>query len=583
MNNINKNLVCLICGENISFQIDLNKQTISTDCKNRHHCRQMLLNDYYKFLPSSTMNEYNKNNEYIFYCFICQKNINLVNIEEHNRHDGIKLSINEFLDKTDCISFNKNILNSNFNKELNEIEKIINDYKEWKIKFDKRFNILIEFYENIYQLEKNIFNSIFIKNKSKEYFYYDYELLTNIKEIYRINKEINIYRRNYEGLFINNNYNKLSYFIINKINDINEQNEISYKDIKIYYQDNKCFFNEEIYYKQERKDSLFPYINNLFQYSKHMVGYDSRYFEENCINQNVIKFNNKIFQEFLQKIRRKYPKINHLSLMRDKSYFLCSIENKIIIIKTNIFNIQNFNDFKMEEIIVINSFNLDDLSNIFFSIELSNRLLLGISEKYIYIYESLEKEDNNSDNLYKNYFIYKNIKIKNKINDIIQISQNFFCTYSVLSREIDFYDISNMEIVTKLGEIEGTPGGSNYITMIKKDLLLFAGTEKIILISIISMDVIAEIRTTGLVSSFCLLPNNGLLCGEIIFDYTPNNPWKKGNDQFNLVQYQINDNNTIKKVSEKINVHKDIIRSIYYFENNIILTCSNQDDLKIWY
>ena len=314
-----------------------------------------------------------------------------------------------------------------------------------------------------------------------------------------------------------------------------------------------------------------------------MVGYDSRYFEENCINQNVIKFNNKIFQEFLQKIRRKYPKINHLSLMRDKSYFLCSIENKIIIIKTNIFNIQNFNDFKMEEIIVINSFNLDDLSNIFFSIELSNRLLLGISEKYIYIYESLEKEDKNSDNLYKNYFIYKNIKIKNKINDIIQISQNFFCTYSVLSREIAFYDISNMEIVTKLGEIEGTPGGSNYITMIKKDLLLFAGTEKIILISIISMDVIAEIRTTGLVSSFCLLPNNGLLCGEIIFDHTPNNPWKKGNDQFNLVQYQINDNNTIKKVSEKINVHKDIIRSIYYFENNIILTCSNQDDLKIWY
>ena len=162
-----KNFACLICGENISIQIDLNKLNISTDCKNKHHFREMPFNDYYKFLPHSKYKE-NKNNEYIFYCFICQQNVNLANIGQHNGHDGIKLSINEFLSKTDCIEFNKNIMNNNFDKQLNKIEKIIKDYKDWKIKFDTKFNILITFFETLYQLEKNIFNNIITKNINQD-------------------------------------------------------------------------------------------------------------------------------------------------------------------------------------------------------------------------------------------------------------------------------------------------------------------------------------------------------------------------------------------------------------------------------
>ena len=45
--------------------------------------------------------------------------------------------------KTDCIDFNKNIMNNNFDKQLNKIEKIIKDYTEWKIKFDKKFNLVM--------------------------------------------------------------------------------------------------------------------------------------------------------------------------------------------------------------------------------------------------------------------------------------------------------------------------------------------------------------------------------------------------------------------------------------------------------
>ena len=371
---------------------------------------------------------------------------------------------------------------------------------------------------------------------------------------------------------------------MNKIKDIHEQYNIIFKELDTYYKDNKCFFNEEIKYKKERKDNLFPFINNLFKDCKHLVGYDQRYFNDDSEDKNIIKLNNNIFQHFLLKIKNKYPKVNHLSHMRNKSYLLCSIEKKIIIIKTNLFKVQNEKKLEIKEIKTINSLHYNDLTDIAFSIELNNRILLGISENYIYIYESYVNESNNADedDFYKNYFLQKKIKIKNKVDDILQVSQKIFCIYSFITMEIIFYDIKYMECITKIGGVEGTPGNLKYFTLIKKNLLLFAGAEKTFIINVIDMEIKAEIRTNGLVSCFCFLPNNGLLCGEIIIDYSPNNPWKKGDNKHNLVQYQITDKE-IKKISEKSGVHKDIIRSLYYFENNIILSCSTKNELKLWY
>jgi hypothetical protein len=241
--------------------------------------------------------------------------------------------------------------------------------------------------------------------------------------------------------------------------------------------------------------------------------------------------------QLLLKIKNKYPKTNHISHMRNKSYLLCSIPSHIIIIKTNIFNIQNEKDLKINEINKISYLNYNDLSNIVFSIELTNGILLGFSGKYIYIYETFRNEGNNEDeaNYYKNYFLKRIISLKKAIDDIIQISSKLFCTYSYILMRITFYDIQNMEIVTNIDGVEGTPGNTKYFTPIN-DSLLFAGTEKIFIISIKDMEVKAEIKTSGLISSFCLLPNNGLLCGEFIIDYTPNSPWKKGENQYNLVQ-----------------------------------------------
>ena len=53
-------------------------------------------------------------------------------------------------------------------------------------------------------------------------------------------------------------------------------------------------------------------------------------------------------------------------------------------------------------------------------------------------------------------------------------------------------------------------------------------------------------------------------------------------NEYNLVQYQIN-GNEIKKISEKNKVHKDAIRNVYYLGNNVILSCTSNDEVKIWY
>ena len=59
-------------------------------------------------------------------------------------------------------------------------------------------------------------------------------------------------------------------------------------------------------------------------------------------------------------------------------------------------------------------------------------------------------------------------------------------------------------------------------------------------------------------------------------------PFKNEMNEYNLVQYQIN-GNEIKKISEKNKVHKDAIRNVYYLGNNVILSCTSNDEVKIWY
>ena len=581
-----KKIICLICGENISMQIDLNELTISTDCKNEHHIRKIPFITYYDLIPNSIRDKINlsKKNNYVFYCYICQKNVDLDNIKEHNKHDGIKLSLNEFLSQDNRIEFNSCIKHKNFNKYLKHIDKVINDFKAWKQKLDKKYDIYIQFLENLYNIEKNFFDDILIqineqdKELKDNIFYkqpfYDYELLMDIKEIYRINNNIKKFLNDYNN---NTNFSKLSYFFINKLKDINEEENYSKeKNIESYYKGNLYYFNEEIYYKDEKKDNIFPLIKNLFKTCKPFVGYDPRYFDQNGNeNFNNNKLGDPIFHKFLFNIKSKFPHVNHISHMRNESYFSCSVSNQIIIIKNNINQIE-----------IINKLDFNDSSNnglgkTIFSLELSNKLFIVITDNFLHFFK-FNEPDNKKEELYKNYRIIKRINLLEKIDDIIQVSPKLFCTFSQITKKLCFWSIKYMEIISIIGDIKTTPNNAYYIHMLNNSSLLIAGTSHLYILSIDNMILQSKIRTNGLISAFCLLPKNGILCGEICFNYGPNNPFLNGNNDYNIVQYQIS-GKEIKKISEKNKVYKDIIRSLFYLGNNVILSCSTNDELKIWY
>ena len=224
-----KKIICIICGENISMQIDLDELTISTDCINDHHFRKIPFNTYYNLIPNSIKDGINldKKTKNVFYCRICQKNVELKNINEHNKHDGIKLSLREFLSRDNCIEFNSCIIHKNFGKYLEQINKVIKDFQDWKNKLDKKFDIYIEFLNNLYNLEKYYFDDALnkidetdkeLKNNFNKEIFYDYESLIGIKEIYRINNNIKKFLHDYNN---KTNFSKLSYFFINKLSDIN--------------------------------------------------------------------------------------------------------------------------------------------------------------------------------------------------------------------------------------------------------------------------------------------------------------------------------------------------------------------------
>ena len=571
-----KKLICLTCGENVSMQLDMNKLKISTDCKNDHHFREIPFNIYYNFLPNN-INDinnkiFNKKNKSVFYCYICQQNVELKKINLHNGHDGIKLSIQEFLSKEKCIEYNSSIKHNNFNKELEKIKQVIKDFNEWKIILDKKCIYYIQFLKWLYDIEKNFFEDI-LKDGNNEEKYYDYESLFNLKEIYMINNSIKNFRHDYND--INSNFSKLSYFFINKIKDINEEeeNNMTMKNIENYYKSNKCFFNEEIKYKSEKNDNIFPLLKNLFKNCKNFVGYDSRYFHEKENEDFLYNLDDPDFHKFLLKVKNNFPNIKHLSNMRNKSYFSCSVGKNIIIIKKN--------KTQMEIINKINCTNLTDNDSMISSLELSNKKLLGISEEYIKIFDSFNSEINNTEEYYKNYFISKKIFLINKIDDIIQVSNKLFCTFSQKISKLFFWDIKYYEIVTIIGDIK-TLKGNNTMILLSNNNLLIIGEEYIYIISLINLELKMKIKSYGLISSFCLLPKGGILCGEIVFNYGPYSPFNKEGNEYNLVQYQINEKE-IKKISEKKKVHKDVIRNVYYLGKNIILSCSINNELKIWY
>ena len=73
-------------------------------------------------------------------------------------------------------------MHKNFGKYLEKINKVIKDFQDWKNKLDKKFDIYIQFLNNLYNLEKYYFDDALNKfdeqkNNFNKDIFYDYESL----------------------------------------------------------------------------------------------------------------------------------------------------------------------------------------------------------------------------------------------------------------------------------------------------------------------------------------------------------------------------------------------------------------------
>ena len=100
--------------------------------------------------------------------------------------------------------------------------------------------------------------------------------------------------------------------------------------------------------------------------------------------------------------------------------------------------------------------------------------------------------------------------------------------------------------------------------MINERCLCVGGHNKITIIDVYNKKIISEVKESGVHRCLCKLNDNILLTG-------------KDND---ITQWRINGNN-LTFINKKAKAHQDCVRQIIRF-NNLIISCSHDNSIKIW-
>ena len=104
--------------------------------------------------------------------------------------------------------------------------------------------------------------------------------------------------------------------------------------------------------------------------------------------------------------------------------------------------------------------------------------------------------------------------------------------------------------------------------MISKDLLLITGENIISIINVNLYNLIntIQISGSGCIYSTCLLNKDMILTGD---------------DKKRIIQWKI-ENNNLKLISKKENAHNDSIYTLSKLDNDLILSGSCDNSIKIW-
>lgn len=264
------------------------------------------------------------------------------------------------------------------------------------------------------------------------------------------------------------------------------------------------------------------------------------------LNKCIIQvYNSENFEKLNeQKILKNNSKIKYIKQMKNENILPSIYDSKIYILKLN-----SENYFNIVETINahINSINQ--------TIELNNKNLVSIScDKYLKIWKK------NNKNKYENI---KEIILGKRLFSIIEIKDNIIA-YDSLLGTINFYDLNNYKMIKSFVNIIN----NNHIygfCLLNENILFYGGSRDIYIFDI------NEYKLLKKLDVFCYpsllkLENNIILVGE--------------NEK--ICQYNIKENDLIKMSEKKIDNSPKNINNIIKLKQGIIISCSNNNIIKIW-
>ena len=198
-------------------------------------------------------------------------------------------------------------------------------------------------------------------------------------------------------------------------------------------------------------------------------------------------------------------------------------------------------------------------NNVYKIIETKNKALVSCSADSSVIFYL---KDNNE---YKKDY---QISTNGACSSLIQTKDNEICYSEANDKRICFYDIFERNIKAYISGIDKDSSYRGWFIMIRKDLLLVPGTNKISIINTNEYKLVRtiEVPNSSLITGVCLLSKNMLLTG----DYKEK-----------ILQWKIEGDNLVL-ISKKEKTHDDYINVLLNLGNGLIVSGSDDSTIKIW-
>ena len=245
--------------------------------------------------------------------------------------------------------------------------------------------------------------------------------------------------------------------------------------------------------------------------------------------------------------------VSFFTQLKNDKIISCSWDNTINIIK-----LINENKYKVEQKLIGHS------SYVCNVIEIRENELISVScDKTMKIWEL----NNNK------FECTKTITFQNSgdYSNILKINENEFVTSSCGDKCIKFWKSNDFSNIETINNIE-TNWNFRTLCMIKDDILCVGGinSKGFYLINIINHQLIKNIIGPKMIFSIYECCDGLFLCSI-----------KNENDNFAIVKYKY-ENQEMKKIVEKENIHKGEIPTCFELNNGIIVSGGDDNLIKLW-